>query len=386
MTHKKIDYKRVTPEALQHFVKDLGWKKIKEYEDQTSVWKSDQYGNVFWLPPSNSYDDFPLVVDNILSSLSDVTGKSESEFSDILVQYYNDKDLIKLRISSDDVKSGNIQISDGTKLYESLQTLIISALKKVSGVTKELKDMFSNDTLLGQTEIGSYVIKTYTPIIYFDDSPNQEHLDNVEKKGVGRQIVQRLLKRLELISDIYKSVNEESSASSIIDKLIENGFTKSECIAIENLFGSKGHRDWELKVYWAKQLDQTKLDSIVKFDHSFSSAAKKVVDYLKVVESEKSLITIEGRVTGLERDYDEDLGTVRLKASIKGKECTVTLHLNENDFQTAHSANASRSSIEVIGELTETKIGKRTIYEIHDIQGLRLIPLPENLTFRFDDN
>ncbi|MDP5137849.1 hypothetical protein ORJ04_17995 [Rheinheimera baltica] len=381
-----IDYKRVTPELLQQFISDLGWKKIREYDDQTSVWKSDSYGNAFWLPPCNKYDDFPFVVSKILTSLSQVMGVSPSEFSDILVQYYNDKDLIKLRVVSEDVKKGSIQISDGTKLYESLQTLIEAASRRISGVTKDIRDLFSSDTLLGQTEVGSYVVKTYTPVIYLDESIEQNNIIAVEKKAIGRQILDRLIRRLSIICDIYKSVNSQSPMDDVVSKLVENGFTKNECIAIENLFGNKGHRDWELKVYWAKQVDSTKLDSFIKFDHAFSSAAGKVVDYLKAVDSDKSNVTVEGRVTGLERDYDEDLGTVKLRSIIKGKECTVTLNLNERDFQIAHSANASRSSIEVSGELTETKIGRRTIYQMQDIDELKLIPTPENFEMRFDED
>jgi hypothetical protein len=378
MIFAKIDYKKVSPDALQHFVKDLGWNKIKEYDDKTSVWKNDENRCVFWLPPCNSYEDFPIVVNDILASMAEATGKDVSEFSDRLIQYYNDKDLLKLRVISDDVSAGKIQIDDGTKLYESLKALISSSLRHVSGIKKEFKQLFSDDTLLGQTEIGSYVVKTYTPIISINDTSGQGEIGQIERKGLGRQIIIKLIKRLNLIIGIYKTVNDENSTTSVADKLIENGFTKKECVAIENLFGSKGHRDWELKVYWAKQLDESKPDTLVRFDHAYSYAAKKVVEYLKTVESEKSQVIVNGRVTGLERDYDEELGTVKLKAKIKAKECTVTLHLNDTDFHIAHSANASRSTIKFKGELTETKVGKRTLYEIHNIEELKLIPPSEN--------
>lgn len=380
-----IDYENISPEALQHFVKNLGWKKVKDYQDNTSVWKSDEYKDVFWLPSHNKYDDFPCVVNNLLSSLAKATGKDISEFSEILIQYYNDKDLLKLRVISDDVSTGKIQIDDGTSLYKSLQTLISSSLKHVSGISKDFKQLFSNETLIGQTEIGSYVVKTYTPIIKVEEKAGQEVIGQIERKGLGRQVIQKLIKRLNLIISIYKTVNEENSTTNVVDKLLENGFTKKECIAIENLFGSKGHRDWELKVHWAKQLDQSKTDTLVKFDHSYSYAAKKVVDYLDTLQSKKSLITIEGRVTGLARDYDDELGTVKLKAKIKNKECTVTLHLNEGDFDVAHSANAGRATIKVKGELTETKVGKRTLYEIHNIDELTLLPPPENFTLNLDE-
>ena len=265
-----------------------------------------------------------------------------------------------------------------------VSTTLFRLLKHVSGVKKEFKELFSNDTLLGQTQIGSYVIKTYTPIIRINDVASQQEMANIEGKGLGRQIVQKLIKRLELIISIYKVINEENSTTSIIEKLIENGFTKKECVAIENLFGSKGHRDWELKVHWAKQLDQSKSDSLVRFDHSYSYAARKVVEYLDTLQSNKSLVTVEGRVTGLNRDYDEELGTVKLKAKIKERECTVTLHLNEVDFDIAHSANAGRATIKVRGELTETKVGKRRFYEIHNIEEVTLLSPPEN--FELDLN
>lgn len=384
MTSTTIDYSKVSAEDLQNFVKDFGWKKVKTFEDNTTVWKSDKYKAVFWLPPNNLYDDFPSVVNNILSSLAEVTDKDISEISDVLVQYYNDKDLLKLRVISDDVSSGQIQIDDGTKLYESLQTLISSTIKHVSGIKKEFKDLFNNDTLLGQTEIGSYVVKTYTPIIQVIDNSDQEEIRHVERKGLGRQIILKLINRLNLIIEIYKTVNIENSASGVVGKLLENGFTKKECVAIENLFGSKGHRDWELKVHWAKKLDLSKADVLVTFDHSYSYAAKKVVDYLGTLQPKKSHVTVEGRVTGLVRDYDEELGTVKLKTTIKKKECAVTLHLNENDFSVAHSANAGRSIIKVKGELTETKVGKRTLYEIHNIEKLTLLDTPENFKLNFD--
>lgn len=384
MTHQNLDIKRLNIEILESFVKDYGWVKSKEYSDHTTVWKHDNYHRTIWLPPHTDFDDFETVVNNIVTSTAESTSKNTLEINDALIQYYNDKDLIKLRVISDDVSKGKIQISDGTSLYESLQTLLNSALKQVSGIKKEVKELFSNETLLGQTEIGSYVVKTYTPIIEIKKDSKQEEIDHVERRGLGRQVIHKLIKRLELINKVYQNVNKESSTDTILKKLIEHGFTKKECEAIENLFGSRGHRDWELMIQWAKKLDKSQTDSLIRFDHSYSSAAHKVVTYLEALKTEQSFITIEGRVKGLVRDYDEELGTVKLKAKIKGKESTVTLHLNEEDFDIAHSANAERATLKVRGELTETIFGRRKIFEIHNIEELELLPPSENLELNIE--
>jgi uncharacterized protein YfeS len=384
MINTIIDYYKITPSTLENFIKDLGWKKIKQYQDNTTVWKSGEYQDVFWLPARNDYDDFPNVVNKILESLSNSTGRDIDEFTEELIQYYNDKDLLKLRVISEDVDRGQIHIQDGTSIYESLQVLLSSAVKHVSGIGQKLKQQFNDDTLLGQTAIGSYIVKTYTPVLEIDDEPEQHDLGQIERKGLGRQIIQKLIIRLNLIISIYKTVNLEGSAVNVGESLLENGFTKKECLAIENLFGSKGHRNWELKVLWAKALDQSKDNTLVKFDHSYSSAANKVVKYLETLQSDMSTVTVEGRVTGLDRDYDEELGTVKLKGRVKKKECTVTLHLNEVDFDVAHSANARRATIKVTGELTETKIGKRKLYEMHNIEELILLQRPENLELNLE--
>jgi hypothetical protein len=379
MINTEINYSKVTSEILASFLGDLGWCKTKNYQDGTSVWTSNEYKDVFWLPPHNNFDDFSDVVNRIIQLLSISLNKEESELAEELIQYYNNKDLLQLRVISEDVNQGTIQIDDGTSLYESLQILISSSLKRVSGIKQEFKELFSNETLLGHPSKGSYIVRTYTPVIEIEDKTQQSDLAQIEKKALGRQITQKLISRLNLIISIYKKVNEDNSATNVADKLLENGFTKKECIAIENLFGSKGHRDWELKVLWAKMIDKNKPNTILKFDHSYSSAARRVVNYLDSLQSKISPITIEGRVTGLIRDYDEELGTVKLKAKVHGKECTVTIHLNEGDFDVAHIANVDRATIKVKGELTETKVGKRKYYEIHNIEQIKLLPPPENI-------
>lgn len=378
MINYDLDFSSIMPSMVESLIASFGWEKKKSFPSRVNVWHYKSQNEAIWVPQQSIFSDYEDCIKKIIKQLSARHELSEVEITEQLKQYYYHKDLMKIRVISDDVNDGKIQYNDGTDIYNSLKEIIKGSMRAVSGITKANKDLFNTDCSLGQTDIGSYIVNIYCPIIETPDDHEQSQLPSIGSSGIGRQINQKTFKRLEYINNLLSSINNDVN-DNVVAALVEQGFTKKECQAVENLFGSKGHRDWEIKFIWSKVCKHDTTTSIVRFDHQKSTAAHKLVKKISSLGESKSKVTLQGRILGLERDYNDQLGSVKFITEIEGKDRKVTVHLNESDFKVAHSANDIRSLVSVTGELTETQAGKRKYYQIHDINKFTLYSPPENL-------
>ncbi|MFT7007640.1 MAG: hypothetical protein ACJAXJ_002169 [Colwellia sp.] len=380
MNYLDVDTSEITPAMLENIMLYFGWSKLKSFPKKADVWKSKDNTKKQWVPNIIELADYDEKIYEIINSIAESEKLTEAEVALQFKQLYNSRDLIQLRIVSNDVTEGNIVFGDGIKLFDSFKTLVNGAISEVSGAIKDVKDSFLNESILGQTAVGSYIINAYLPLL---NEPikdlEQPQLKNVDGSGIGRKINQTLINRLDILNHVLSNYSDKHSNEQI-DALLRVGYTKKECESIESLFGKSGNRSWEIKVLWSGVLPNPRgQNSFVRFDKSVATNAHKITNKLKDTKLHEGVKLI-GRVVGLKRDYDDKLGHVTIKTTFEKQDITISAEMDDNCYSIADKANDSKSHVTVKGNLIKAQVGKYTKYIMPLVTSIEIAQMELGIT------
>jgi hypothetical protein len=366
----EINYELVTPNMLFELASDFGWKLDKDFENGRSVWFNDERDSALWIPTQKQFSDYQNAVNRIIKNIAKDLKVDVSQVIENLTLKYSDKDLIEFRFVAPDTEDGNIPMGDGTSVFYAIQSLFNNSVKAAKNVSQNVKDIFIANSQYSQTKYGSYVVTLYTPTLK-EESENNNALPNMQK-SVGREINKRLFSRLKYL---HKTINSQKSVNITLtlNGLFEEGFTKSEFEAIEKLFGSRGHREWEVSAKWSgtnQDLDENSKSDSVLFSLSDYEPIHEIVEKLKIIEEQAIEVTLYGQIEGSKRGYEEEIGNASLKATYKGKSISIRLNLTDELYVLAQKANSNKYDVRVLGKLTEMTVGRYKKYYMEDVYEL----------------
>jgi len=373
MSNLSLDYHKVTPSMLEHTMDHFGWSKIKSFPNQRAVWASSTGDVKQWLPLSQQFDDYDQIVTQAIDSISKNSQVSVSDVDLYINQFFNNKDLVQIRIDADDVQTGRIEFDDGVNLFGAFKQIVKVAVREVVGTIKDAKESFLEQCELGQTAVGSYVINAYLPVYCeIEQSDTGQRDMDVGSSDLGRKINLTLINRLAQLNSIIADYSSENSIQ-IVHKLLSLGYTKTECEAVETLFGKKGERNWEVSVLWSKAIEtDVNQVSFVRFDKSTSANVHSITKSLKHTSSKKKQ-KLEGRVVQLSRDYGQNSGKIAFKTIWQDKEVKIDVMLNDEDYEIATKAHSTKLNISIIGDLNIIDKGKNSTYVVNHVEKLEKV-------------
>ncbi|KAI1698529.1 hypothetical protein Ddc_19046 [Ditylenchus destructor] len=120
-------------------------------------------------PGRESLKDFEQRISDALNSIAE---QEQRPVSEVLVDVRRAfADLIAVRVIHDDTSEGTIPINDGVLLVARARDMLKSAAlalyakrRQFSGHPTDEAKAYLDSLLLGQTEVGSYVINVFAPI------------------------------------------------------------------------------------------------------------------------------------------------------------------------------------------------------------------------------
>lgn len=370
MNNFNLNYQELSPFSIEQLLSGHGWEHLKTFPGKSSVWRSPTKITK-WVPQDTSVEDYEEAIDAIIEAFAQSKSISPEDAASYFRQLYLNKDLVRLRVDSSDVQNGQIGLTDGTELFKSLKRIISNTLEGVPGLAKNVKDQFLNRSELAQTQVGSYVINAYLPLLE-DLDINQREFQNLPSPAVGRKVNERLAQRLSVLQEVLANYSDLKSAA-LIERLLLAGFTRVECEAIEALFGKKGHRNWEIDFLWSSTLGEVpSIKSHIRFEHGTSSSAHQVTKRFSRLNTQPDS-SLVGRVTKLNRDYADKQGHISLRTHMDDKEITVHVSLDETRYQIAQEANANKQVVRITGDLITYRTGSRKRYVMRSVTALTVI-------------
>ncbi|MBU4077888.1 MAG: hypothetical protein KKI06_14505 [Euryarchaeota archaeon] len=353
---KNYPIEQVSVSNLKNYLTDRGWNQEQFGREEVLKFRSPQpiQGQEYFdilIPSKRELVDYERIVKIAIESISFFEKRS---FEDVLTQVLSFGDLLKFRISTLTTKMGNIPITDGIGLYQSINDfLIYSACAELSpqkSFPRRYKEAVSliKSYQIGQSQYGSYIANIQCRL----QRPRTRDLD-LEMNSIplepplGRKTIVRILNGLE---NVNQSVKEESS-DPIVNHYHE-GLNANMCDALVDIIeiglGNAIDISANLEPIWAIQ------DNIHTNFMLQPSSKGYLIEASEILKGEnpEERITLKGYVFQLKRIPTEEDNTIRMLIfDEEGETKPVDVKLNDESYRLAIDAHRDSHQIQITGIL-----------------------------------
>ncbi|QCX47893.1 hypothetical protein [Ralstonia pseudosolanacearum] len=339
----------VSFDQLRAYLQHKQWFEDGKIRNVATIWHRQDNEDAEVVLPLSYVKDYWQRMRDALASVASFEERAVHEvLSEVKRLFAN---VITIRVVHDDTNDGTIPINDGVLLIAKARDLLSAAARSVyakrkqftRGAPKEAKE-YLETLLLGQTEVGSYVVNVIAP---------------VQTVAVGAEMVTTIplaqaitsslvtgLSALEKATAIY----EEKGDLGAFDEAVLAGASSNMCDALLGFSGEKHNRTFEITVMAAPSpLFESKPAKFV-FDGRHVEVLEKATGYYKddYILRERRLT---GYITKLSRPRDETSGTITIDSTVGYVERKVQVELTGDDYHQAVVAHDNSKMVRVDGDV-----------------------------------
>lgn len=345
----------VSVEQLQAYLQSKHWFEDGKIRSVATIWHRQQDEDAEVVLPVSYVKDFRQRVRDALAAIAsfeqrevlDVIGDVKRLFSNV----------ITVRVIHADTEDGTIPINDGVLLISKAKDLLSAAAQSVYAKRRHFfgpapKDArhYLDTLLLGQTEIGSYIVNVI--------APNQASLfaeqaapDPTTAAAIplSQAITLNLVTGLEALAKA-STTYEEGGDLKAFDDAVLSGASANLCDALLGFSGEKHDRTFEITVTAAAVPMVDSEPRKFEFDKKHVEVLEKVSGYYKddYVLPDRVLT---GHITKLVRPRGESAGTITLDSALGDVERKVRVALTGDDYHLAVIAHDDGQMVRVQGDV-----------------------------------
>ncbi len=345
---------------LESYLTTNNWVKDGQLRDVATIWhRQDSVNAEIVLPVSEKLKDY-------LQRLADAVEALASYEARPVIGVINDvtrclAHLITVRVIHGDTESGTIPINDGVLLVQRAKDLLHSAAmsmyakkKRFSGPPPKDVRPYLDSLLLGQTEVGSYVVNVIAPVPPESEMerPTPGQFEDIEKLPLASAVTASLTSSLNALSRAIDAYGERDDPT-VFDEAVLSGASANMCDALLDLSGQERKRAFEIKISTAPTPLFGGETVVFCFDDEKVTHLAKASDYYK----ENYVLpgrTISGFIRRLDRPKGQETGTVTVASVIIGLEKSIVIELGDDDYDRAILAHRAKSAIECHGDVHVT--------------------------------
>lgn len=345
----------VSVEQLQDYLQSKQWFEDGKIRSVATIWHRHQDEAAEVVLPLSYVKDFRQRVRDALLAIASFENREVSDvIGDIRLLYSN---VITVRVIHADTDDGTIPINDGVLLISKAKDLLSSAAQAVFakrkhffGHTPQLARDYLDTLLLGQTEIGSYVVNVIAP--NQANSVVEQAVVNptiVDAVPLSQAITLSLVTGLEAIEKASTKYAEEGSLKAFDDAVL-SGVSANLCDALLGFSGEKRNRTFEISVTAAATPMLESESRKFEFNEKQVEVLEKASGYYKddYVLADRVLI---GYITKLVRPKGETAGTITLDSTLSDVERKVRVSLTGDDYHLAVIAHDNGEMVRVQGDV-----------------------------------
>lgn len=333
------------------------------------------YIKVFQFEDNDEFYQVTVPMDRELSdykeamyrAIKTVSKKEKRSLEEVMLYLLNpNTDIVKVRLDSEGIESGNIFIDDAIKLYESIKKLLVATTLDVinprryhQGRIDDVVAKFLADCRFGQTEIGSYVVSVVCPFADLSEGEEYRQLSIFSDEeqcvcSLTRQVTNRMMKNISII----KRYIDEGMEQELLQYLDMDRISINFLEALNGLNLEKENTDVEFIAEWSPVVkNRENIQNDILLTHDYYQPILTIIDKLK--DENRKLCKILGRIKKLESSPVVEKRT-KGKVSIvyldeKNRPRTVAVQLDKTNYSKAISAHANGRHVEVTGEFTGGK-------------------------------
>lgn len=372
MTEIVKQSREVSPEQLEAYLRNAHWIQTGKLRSVATIWnRRDDLDAEVVLPLSRSVKDYAPRLRDALTAVASFERRGVLDvISDNGRIFAN---VITVRVIHADTDGGTIPINDGVLLITKAKDLLSAAAQSIFAKRKHFTGKPTPDAkeyvdtlLLGQTEIGSYVVNVIAPVQEGAVAPGQAASVPLAD-AVTLNLVSGL-EALEVASERYR----DTGSLREFETTIVQGASANMCDALLGFSGVKRNRAFEIKVSPSE-------GSMFKTDaRTFSFDAPQV----EILEKASSFFkddyvlsgrTLTGYVTKLSQPKEDEAGTITLDTQFDDLNRKVRIELGKDDYHTAVIAHDTRQYVQCSGDV---HVKSKTASLLHP-QSFRIVGVDE---------
>ena len=159
----------VSSDQLRAYLQRKQWSEDGKIRNVATIWHRQDNDDAEVVLPLLSVKDYWRRMREALASVASFEERAVSEVQNEIKQLF--MNVITIRVVHDDTNDGTIPINDGVLLIAKAKDLLSAAARSLyvkrkqftRGAPKEAKE-YLETLLLGQTEMGSYVVNVIAPV------------------------------------------------------------------------------------------------------------------------------------------------------------------------------------------------------------------------------
>ncbi|MBD8563919.1 hypothetical protein IFU01_06550 [Oxalobacteraceae sp. CFBP 8763] len=339
----------ITEEQLHTYLRSKHWHEEGNIRNVATIWHRLDDEDLEILIPQKSARDYLPRMRQALLSLATYEKRMVADIVNDVRRVLSN--VITVRIVHDDTFNGTIPINDGVLLITKARELLSSAAqsiyakkKQFTVLPKEAKE-YLESLLLGQTEVGSYIVNVIAP---------KQEVANLET-GTAEIMPLEKAVTLSLITslDALKLASEEYRINGdlkVFDVAVQRGVSANMCDALLGFSGEKHHREFEITVAGALMPMLVSEPRKYTFNNRNVELLQKVSEYYKgdYVLPQRRII---GHITKLSRMKDQTFGTIVIDSIVGEIERKVRVELEGDDYHMAVLAHDNLKIVKVEGDV-----------------------------------
>jgi hypothetical protein len=342
---------------LESYLSNNDWSNEGVLRDVAHIWhrRDSDIAEVI-VPLHERLRDYPERLTDALCAVASFEGrKPDDVLNDVLGLSSN---YVTVRVIHEDTAQGTIPIQDGVLLVQRARDLLQSAAYSIYSKRRHFSGPLPSDArtyldslLLGQTEVGSYVVNVIAPVQSTQDRRmgDMNVLPDSESASFGAVVTTNLTLSL---ATLYEAVEDYSVNNDItvFDKAVFDGASANMCDALLGFSGIDRKRSFEIKI----EAVATPLFPAEKraflFDAIAVTGLGKASEYFKdnyVLHDQ----TIIGFIKRLDRTQGDQFGRVTVSATVNGADKNVVIELEGSDYNDAILAHRDGVVVQCKGDI-----------------------------------
>jgi hypothetical protein len=345
----------VSIDQLQAYLQSKQWFEDGKIRSVATIWHRYQDEDAEVVLPFLSAKDFRQRVQDALIALASFEKREVFDvIRDVKGLFSN---VITIRVIHADTEDGTIPMNDGVLLISKAKDLLSAAAQAVYAKRRHFSGPAPKDArncldtlLLGQTEIGSYVVNVIVPnqsnLVVDHAVASQATADAVP---LSQAITWNLVTGLDALTKA-STTYEETGSLKVFDDAVLSGASANLCDALLGFSGEKHNRTFEITVTAAAGPMFENESRKFEFDSNHVEVLEQVSGYYKddYVLPDRVLT---GHITKLIRPKDETAGTITLDSIVGDIERKVRVALKGDDYHLAVIAHDQGNMVRVQGDV-----------------------------------
>lgn len=340
----------ITGDQLQAYMQSKGWHQDGKIRSVATIWHRPESEEAEVVLPFSHVKDYRQRLRDAVAAVAIFENRSILDvIGDVAQQFAN---IISVRVIHADTRDGTIPINDGVLLIAKAKELLLSAAmalgakkRQFSGPSSKEARSYVDSLLLGQTEVGSYVVNVIAPLT----GPQAPPAAHTDQGSLADAVTLSLVTGLEALEEASGKY-EEGKDLQVFTPAVQKGASANMCDALLGFSGAQRSREFEIKITTPAGPMFSTEPRVFTFDAEHIEALTQASAFYKddyVLQNR----TITGFVKKLNRPKGEETGTITVDTVVGDVDRLVQIELSAEDYHQAVLAHDNKSYVRCSGDI-----------------------------------